>query len=177
MCRRNIANCLFLAAWEAIPTTGKDPVSLPLEWFSDAPRQESPAVWAPPGCASDALPPVQQRKPAHNSYSGRKHSSLPRLPRQQGHYLPAHPSLLGSPSCHPPALAAPSGMERAVGKAPQERDIPSEGAAAVLMALLLPDERRGVFRSNKSTDVKAISAFSLILHINRNVLKCFFCTV
>lgn len=50
----------------------------------------------------------------------------------------------------------------------------SEEAAAVVMALLLPDERSRVFRSNKSTDVKAISAFSVILHINRNVLKCFF---
>lgn len=93
--------------------------------------------------------------------------------------------LLDSPSYNPSALAALVWIEGGTFKILQKWDC-SGGmylpvhccklweAVAALIALLLPDERRRVVRSHKSTDVKAISAFSVILHINRNVVKCFF---
>lgn len=45
---------------------------------------------------------------------------------------------------------------------------------AALIALLLPHERRRVFGSNKSAEIKAVSALSITFHINKNVAKCFF---
>lgn len=147
MCRRNIANWLFLAAWETIPTTRNDPVSLPLEWLSNTPCQEpiligleSPAVplcEPRPGTASAMVSlPVRQRKQRYNSYSGRKLSSLtPASSPQQGHYLPAHSSLLGSPSYNPSAPAALIWIEWAMIKIPQKWDRSQGMYSALLQAL------------------------------------------
>lgn len=147
MCRRIIANWLFLAAWETIPTTRNDPVSLSLEWLSNTPCQEpiligleSPAVplCEPRPRAASAMVslPVRQRKQGYNSYSGRKLSSLtPASSPQQGHYLPAHSSLLGSPPYNPSGPAALIWIEWAVIKIPQKWDRSRGMYSALLQAL------------------------------------------
>lgn len=152
--------------------SGQEPVLV--EWESPA----VPGCELHPGCARDAFPACAAEEEAHNGYSGRKLSSLPPA---------SSPSrgitCLPTPLCRGQLPVIPQlslGQSEPGSKPHRNRTVllcsaaSSEEVAAVLMALLLPDERRGVFRSNKSTDVKAISAFSLTLHINRNVLKCFF---
>lgn len=118
MCRRNIANWLFLPACETIPTMGNDPASLWFEWLSNAICQELIPIrlaepcnccWVssiPPAASSMVSLAVQQRKQWDNGYSGRKLSSLtPASSQQQGYYLLVRSSLLGSPSYDPSALA------------------------------------------------------------------------
>lgn len=100
MCRRNIANWLFLAAWETIATMGNDPASLSFEWLGNTNCQEPIPIRLaepcnccrvgsiPPAASSMASLAVRRRKQWDNSYSGRKLSSLtPASSRQQGYYL------------------------------------------------------------------------------------------
>lgn len=129
-------------------------------------------------CVTDGFPGCGAEEVGRQWLQGRKLPSLPPASSPQRGITCS--SLLDSPSCSAlPAVrelwSEPCRSQIVLELCFYQRTIASSiETNAALIALLLPHERRRVFGSNKSAEVKAVSAFSITFHINKNVVKCFF---
>lgn len=129
-------------------------------------------------CVTDGFPCCGAEEAGRQWLQGRKLPSL--TPASSPHGGITCSSLLGLPSCSAlPAVrqlwSEPCRSEIVLKLCFYQCTVASSvETIAALIALLLPHERRRVFGSNKSAEIKAVSALSITFHINKNVAKCFF---